>query len=70
MFLKLFNRGACTTKCLGHRYKQDAQLSQRDHGAALQGALLDWNVAKRSNYPAESFVSKFCSDNNLQWLDH
>jgi len=30
----------------------------------------DWNVAKRSNYPAESFVSKFCSDNNLQWLDH
>jgi len=30
----------------------------------------DWNVAKHSNYPAESFVSQFCLDNNLQWLDH
>ena len=30
----------------------------------------DWNVAKHRNYPAESFVSRFCLDNNLQWLDH
>ena len=29
----------------------------------------DWNVAKDGNYPAEPFVSQFCWDNNLCWLD-
>ena len=27
-------------------------------------------MAKHRHYPAESFVSQFCLDNNLRWLDH
>jgi len=29
----------------------------------------DWNVAKDGNYLAEPYVSQFCPDNNMCWLD-